>query len=101
MSRLELVMSSAKKLIDALLSSEKNIYIGLVFFRGNNYRARGLVKDKDLLYADIDKATELVKNKKWEIAYTDIGEALDKVGKSYANNELMVFQQSIILKKFI
>lgn len=82
-SRLEVEAEAAKKLIDKLLNSGENIYVGLVFFSGTNYRAKVLTKNEQLLYMALDN---IVSNN-WETPNTDITSALDKVKNSYANNE--------------
>lgn len=80
--RLDIIVDSAKKLCNSLLDLDENIYIGLVFFSGTNYRAASLTKNKTLL---VDALDDIQKNN-WSIANTDIYGALDKTYNSYYNN---------------
>lgn len=82
-TRLQIAAETAKRLIDELINSGENIYVGLVFFSGEAYRAVSLTKDTNLLYAALD---DIVAND-WERPNTDIRAALDKVMESYYNND--------------
>lgn len=82
-SRLEVVVDSAKRLIDELLNSGENIYIGLEFFSGENYIACGLTKNKVALNQKLD---EIVSNN-WQVHNTDIYKALEKATDSFVNKD--------------
>lgn len=82
-TRLQIATEAAKILIDKLINSGENIYIGLVFFSGTSYRAVSLTKDKELLYTALD---DIVLNN-WYTPNTNIVAALDKVKSSYYNND--------------
>ena len=74
-SRLQIATDSAKELIEKLVESGENIYIGLVFFSGTSYRAVSLTKDTEILYQALD---DIVSNG-WQTPNTNIVGALDKV----------------------
>ena len=82
-SRLQVATDAAKELVDALINSGENIYVGLVFFSGTSYRAVSLTKDTEILYQALD---DIVANG-WEFPNTNIVGALDKVMESYYNND--------------
>ncbi len=82
-TRLQVATESAEKLINALIDSGENIYIGLVFFSGTNYRAVSLTKNKELL----SKALEEINNNNWYTPNTDIIGALNKAKESFYNND--------------
>lgn len=82
-SRLQIATDSAKELIEKLVESGENIYIGLVFFSGTSYRAVSLTKDTEILYQALD---DIVSNG-WQTPNTNIVGALDKVMESYYNND--------------
>ena len=81
-SRLEVVAEAAKELINTLISSGDNIYVGLVFFSGTCYRAVSLTKNKELLNEALDN---IVVNG-WQTPNTDMVAAFDKVYESFYNN---------------
>lgn len=83
-TRLQIASESAKMLIDKLIESGDNIYIGLVFFSGTCYRAVSLTKDTEILYQALD---DIVANE-WQTPNTNIVGALDKVMESYYNNDI-------------
>ena len=82
-SRLEVAVDAARRLIDELIDSGENIYIGLVFFSGTNYRAVSLTKNK----ADLNKALDEIVSNNWQTHNTDIEAALQTVMESYYNND--------------
>ena len=81
-SRLDVAVEAAKELCQTLVDSGDNIYIGLVFFSGTNYRAVSLTKDLNLLNSALDD----INTNDWYTANTNIVGALDKVYNSYYNN---------------
>ena len=81
-TRLDIAVEAAKALCANLLNSGGNIYIGLVFFSGTNYRAVSLTKDLALL----NEALDDINTNGWYTANTNIVGALDKVYQSFANN---------------
>lgn len=81
-SRLDLAVEAAKELCQTLVDSGDNIYIGLVFFSGTNYRAVSLTKDLNLLNSALDD----INSNGWQTANTNVVGALDKVYESYYNN---------------
>lgn len=81
-SRLDIAVEAAKQLCSTLIDSGNNIYIGLVFFSGTNYRAVSLTKDLNLLYSALND----INNNDWYTANTNVVGALDKVYESYYNN---------------
>lgn len=82
-TRLHVAVDAAKKLQEALINSGDNVYVGLIFFSGTNYRAVSLTKDKESLNAAL---TEIEQNG-WWTSNTDIGGALDKAYDSFYNND--------------
>lgn len=82
-TRLQIAAESAKQLINSLINANENIYVGLVFFSGTNYRAVSLTKNKEILYKALD---EIVSNG-WQTPNTNILGALDKAKESYYNND--------------
>ena len=85
MTRLEIVVESAKELCKELISSGDNIYIGLVFFKGTAYRSVSLTKNLNRLNAALDSAVEI--SNSWESYNTNVYGALDKTYESYYNND--------------
>lgn len=81
-TRLAVVVDAAKKLCEELIDSGNNIYIGLVFFSGTNYRAVSLTKDKNQLITALDD----INNNGWQTANTNVVGALDKSYESFYNN---------------
>lgn len=81
-SRLAVVVDSAKQLCSSLINSGDNIYVGLIFFSGTNYRAVSLTKNLDLL----NQALDDINSNGWYTANTNIVGALDKGYISFANN---------------
>lgn len=82
-SKLDFEKRVAKKIIDNLLTSDKNIVVGLVVFTGESYRRVSLTKDKNTLYQALDSDINFE-----EIYYTNICGALNKAYESYANNNI-------------
>ena len=82
-SRLEVAVDAARRLIDELIDSGENIYVGLVFFSGTTYRAVSLTKNK----VDLNNALDDIVANNWQTPNTDIKAALDKVMESYYNND--------------
>ena len=85
MTRLEVVVDSAKELCKSLIDSGDNIYIGLVFFKGTSYRSVSLTKDLNRLNAALDNAVSIANT--WESYNTNVYGALDKTYESYYNND--------------
>ena len=81
-TRLDLAVEAAKQLCSTLIDSGNNIYIGLVFFSGTNYRAVSLTKDLSLL----NSALNDINTNGWQTANTNIVGALDKSYESFYNN---------------
>ena len=81
-TRLAVVVDAAKKLCEELIDSGNNIYIGLVFFSGTNYRAVSLTKDLSQLNSALDD----INNNGWQTANTNVVGALDKSYQSFYNN---------------
>lgn len=81
-SRLAVVVDSAKQLCSSLINSGDNIYVGLIFFSGTNYRAVSLTKNLDLL----NQALDDINSNDWCTPNTNIVGALDKSYESFANN---------------
>ena len=81
-TRLDLAVEAAKQLCSTLIDSGNNIYIGLVFFSGTNYRAVSLTKDLSLLNSALDD----INTNGWQTANTNIVGAMDKSYESFYNN---------------
>ena len=81
-TRLEIAVEAAKDLCRELVESGDNIYIGLVFFSGTNYRAVSLTKDLTQLNTALDD----IQNNGWQTANTNVAGALDKSYESFYNN---------------
>ncbi len=92
-TRLQIAADSAKKLINTLLDSGENIYVGLVFFSGTSYRARGLTQNKQILNKDLD----YIVSNNWQTPNTNIVGALDKVRASFENNARDDSNRTLIL----
>ena len=82
-TRLQVAVDAAKKLQEALINSGDNVYVGLIFFSGTNYRAVSLTKDKESLNAALSD----IESNDWWTSNTDIGGALDKAYDSFYNND--------------
>ncbi len=82
-TRLKIAVDSAKKLVDELIDSNENIYVGLVFFSGTNYRAVSLTKNKLVLKAALDE----INSNGWQTPNTNILGALQKAKDSFYNND--------------
>ena len=82
-TRLEIAVDSAKRLINSLLDRGENIYVGLIFFSGTNYRARSLTQDSEILNKDLDSILQ----NNWYTANTNIVGALDKAKNSFKNQD--------------
>lgn len=77
--KLDYIVDAAKNLCESLLDLNDNIYIGLIFFSGTNYRAVSLTKNINSL----NSALEDIKNNNWYTPNTDIQGALSKAKKSF------------------
>ena len=82
-SKLEVAVNSAKKLINQLLDENNNIYIGLIFFSGANYRAVSLTKNKN----ELELALNDIITNQWYTANTDVSSALDKGANSFFSED--------------
>ena len=97
--KIDVIVESTKKLIDSLISSGKNIYIGLVFFSGECFRAQSLTNNADILKAKLDKIKDFEC-----FAGTDLVSALKKAQDSFvykekdANRHVIVISDGIPLK---
>ena len=78
-TKLAIAANATKKMISKLLDGTNNIYIGLVFFAGQNYRAVSLTKNED----ELNRALTDIVNNGWNIANTDVASSLDKAMKSF------------------
>ncbi len=94
-TRLQVEVESAQKLIDSLISSGQNIYIGLIFFAGENYRAASLTRNKNLLKEALNDLIENDSNG-WKVNTNIVG-ALDKAKASFYNNDVNNSNRYIIL----
>lgn len=83
-SRLDVAVESAKDLCKNLLDSGDNIYIGLIFFSGENYRAVSLTKSLTLLNQALD---DINREDGWCTSNTNVLGALDKAYESFYNND--------------
>ncbi len=92
-SRLRVEVEAASRLINSLLNSGQNIYVGLVFFSGTSYRSVYLCKNETLL----NSALTDILNNNWYTPNTDIVAALDKAYNSFANNAQGSSNRYIIL----
>ena len=82
-TKMDAIIESAKKLVDNLTNSNKNIYIGLVFFSGDSYLARNLTKDARALKEDLNN----IKNSEWGMSSnTDFAKAIKKAKESFVYN---------------
>lgn len=75
-------IDAAKEMIQSLLDGKKNIYIGIVAFSGNAYRAASLTDKVDSLY----EALEKIDTKGWYAPNTDVNLAVEKAYSSFSNN---------------
>lgn len=80
-SRIQVIVDSAKDLVDSLIDSGENIYIGIVAFSGTSYKALGLSQDKGVLKAKLQKIVD----KNWYNGNTNMVAALDKAEDSFLN----------------
>ncbi len=88
-TKLQVAVDATKSLISQLLNSKNNIYIGLVFFSGKNYRAVSLTKNKEELVQALDD----ILNNNWWTSGTNITSALDKAMNSFyteANRHIII-----------
>lgn len=83
-SRLDVAVESAKDLCENLLDSGDNIYIGLIFFSGENYRAVSLTKSLTLLNQALD---DINREDGWCTSNTNVLGALNKAYESFYNND--------------
>ena len=86
MTRLEIVVDAAKELCKSLINAGDNIFIGLVFFKGETYRASSLTKNLNKLNKTLDSALSQ-ETANWSIYDTNVYAAMDKVYESYYNND--------------
>ena len=92
-TRLEIAVDSAKRLINALLDRGENIYVGLIFFSGTNYRARSLTQDSEILNKDLDSILQ----NNWYTPNTNIAGALDKAKNSFKNQDKNNSNRTVIV----
>ena len=92
-TRLQIAADSAKQLINSLISSGENIYVGLVFLSGTNYRAVSLTKNIEIL----SKALDEIVNNGWYTPNTNILGALNKAKDSFYNNDKNNSNRYIVL----
>ena len=78
-TKLEIAVDSTKKLINKLLEGTNNIYISLIFFCGENYRAVDKKQDE----AELTKALDDIRTNDYCIAYTDVYSALTKAEDTF------------------
>lgn len=83
MTRFQAIIKATKKLVDSLLNSGENIYIGLVFFSGTCYRAQGLTNNADVLKGHLDT---ILRNG-WRTGGTNLKSALQKAEDSFLSDE--------------
>ena len=81
--RFEVIIESTKKLVDSLIDSGDNIYIGLIFYSGTCYRAQGLTNDANVLKAHLDT----ILNNGWRTGGTNLKSALQKAEDSFLSDE--------------
>ena len=84
-NKLDASIDAAKVLIHGLLSEGKNIYIGIIVYAGDCYRAASLTKDELYLYDKLEEAKKIYDEMKY--GYTDFTVALDKAYNSFYINE--------------
>jgi len=86
--KLDYIVDASEDLCQSLLDLNDNIYIGLIFFSGTNYRAVSLTKNINNLIG----ALEDIKSNNWYTPNTDILGALSKAKKSYygKNNRYLI-----------
>ena len=92
-TKLELITDAAKELCSSLLEMNKNIYIGLIFFSGESYRAVSLTKDESLL----KEALNNINTNNWQRPNTNFCAALDKAYASYYNNDSSTSNRYLVL----
>ena len=92
-TRLQIAADSAKQLINSLINSGENIYVGLLFFSGTNYRAVSLTKNIELL----SKALNEIVNNNWYTPNTNILGVLNKAKDSFYNNDKNNSNRYIVL----
>lgn len=80
---LQAEIDAAKKMINSLLDGKKNIYIGIVAFSGDAYRAVSLTDN----IAILEHALKEIDEGNWYTANTDVAKALKKAKDSFSNNE--------------
>ncbi|MBR0427119.1 MAG: VWA domain-containing protein [Clostridia bacterium] len=86
--KLDYIVDAAEDLCQSLLDLNDNIYIGLIFFSGTNYRAVSLTKNIN----NLNDALEDIKSNNWYTPNTDILGALSKAQKSFygKNNRYLI-----------
>lgn len=84
-TKLQHSINAAKTLVKDLLDEGDNIYIGVIAYAGNCFRAAGLSKDKDFLLGVLDKIPRYPYNT-WA-GGTDIKQALLKAEESFYIDE--------------
>ncbi len=80
--RINAIVESTKKLVDSLLSSGENIYIGLIFFSGECYRAQSLTNNGEILKQHLD----YIRDNDWWVTNTNVVGALNKAESSFVFN---------------
>lgn len=80
---LQAEIDAAKKMINSLLDGKKNIYIGIVAFSGDAYRAVSLTDN----IAILEHALKEIDEGNWYVANTDVAKALKKAKESFSNND--------------
>lgn len=85
MTKLQHAVNAAKTLVSDLLEEGDNIYIGIIAYAGNCFRAAGLSKDEDFLLGVLDKIPRYPYNT-WA-GGTDIKQALLKAEESFYIDE--------------
>lgn len=83
MTRLEVVVDAAKELCKSLINAGDNIFIGIVCFKGDSYRASSLTKNINKLTSTLDN----IVNNDWDAYNTNVYGAMDKVYESFYNND--------------
>lgn len=81
--KIDYIVNAAKSLCQSLLNLNDNIYIGLIFFSGTNYRAASLTKNIDSL----NSALEDIRTNNWQTPNTNIYDVFNKAEKSFYGNE--------------
>lgn len=83
--RLEYTINAAKELVNSLLDQNKNIYIGIIAYGGEAFRAMGLTQNRAALLECLDELKNL-SDEYWGSG-TNIMKALQKADESFYTNE--------------